>query len=75
MTSARVTGRWHRHSESNLADCERTSGIQCQALLPVDIPILSVLRQCKNTPQGKHIPSQTARGDNGLKNECAPDSG
>jgi hypothetical protein len=69
--SPRVSGRWHRHSERNLADCERTSGIQCQALFRVDIPIVSILRQCKNIPQGKHIPSQTARGDKGLKNECA----
>ncbi len=41
-----------------LADGERRSGVLCQALFRVDIQV-AFDAQCKNIPQGKHVPSQT----------------
>jgi hypothetical protein len=37
-----VTGRRDCHSERDLADCERRSGIWCQALFRVDIQVVSI---------------------------------
>ena len=54
-----LTGAGIATNERDLADGERRSGILFQALFRVDICGSQHLdAQCKNIPQGKHVPSQ-----------------